>query len=67
MRESRYWPTTNTGRAKALVRSLTDDSSGGRVTSRIGYTRRDGVRVVRRWGKNGEMIETEMGQTGTYP
>lgn len=59
MRESINWPGTSNGRAKAMLRSLGDAKQGGRVTSRIGFTRRDGVRVVRTWGKDGEMIQTE--------
>jgi len=31
----------------------------GRVTSRIGYTNKHGDRIVRKWGKDGVMIETK--------
>lgn len=65
MRESLYWPSTNTGRAKAMIRSLADPVAAGRVTSKIGYTRPDGVRIVRRWDEKGEMIQTKTSANGT--
>ena len=37
-------------------------SSGGRVTSRIGYTNREGVRIIRTWDDTGNMVEIEEGK-----